>query len=381
MTEEQSVVLETALSTAFVEGSLEVIESFRDPSGAIWQPGDEKSPGFFYPEITGTYLKHCAIASMVLGEPQYLDRAEESAEWLLRCASAPDGWFKVRDYGRNDTGQIWAFSTENVASFDNAIILGGLAALCHHRPSSSLGDSITRLAANLEGVVGTEGSVPAILSPDRQPVKVDNPRWSTWPGPHLAKVAEALTHVWRIWPDGKHLRSARRICEYALSLQGDDGRFFTDPTRDVTQLHPHMYTCEGLYNASVVLGDGRFVSAAVRGVEWALRHCDPLGRIPQEIGPGGPVRQAYRTDALAQVLLLGTRMVRQGLLPMTYSDALDRLGVYILALRTPDGLFRYGQYEDGEEARSPCWVQIFALHALIAWYDDTWDSAPLPRIP
>jgi hypothetical protein len=57
--------------------------------------------------------------------------------------------------------------------------------------------------------------------------------------------------------------------------------------------HTIAYTLEGLLGAGLLLDEGRYVDAARRGAEAALRHVRPDGFIPGQIDAGGQSAAGY----------------------------------------------------------------------------------------
>lgn len=346
---------------------------FDEGTGAVREgTRDDETPGFLFSEVTGYAIRDLLLLHALTGDAVYLTRAEKAATWLTQQAWHRSGWILTRYYFEQDTDEnlwLYSFTGGNVFPFDNGICLGGLAAFCQTRPHAELLERTKALADNLVGIIQQDGSVSAVIDADGNVVPIERPRWSQHSGSFHAKIAEALVDFARIVPDKRYIDAARQICEFALEFQEADGRFITGNSGR-TQLHPHCYAAEGLLSVGMALAEdqNRFIDSARRATEWALRQC-VTGKIPQEVGPEGPVGQFYRTDALAQVLSLGSHLQQAGYLEERWWQPLNDLANSVWSMKDPqEGYFRYGTYEDGQESTTlSYWANMFAFHSLLEY--------------
>jgi mannose-1-phosphate guanylyltransferase len=341
---------------------------FDAETGAVRERArDDGSPGFLYSEATGFAIQDLLALGHTTGDISYLERAGKAAAWLAGPARHESGWIRTRYYFERDRDPGLAshsFDGGTVFSFDNAICLRGLLGLCQVRREAWLLECAAGLSRRLARLVGPDGSVEALFHVSGRPVRSGRPPpWSKQSGSFHAKVAEALAEWGRFAGDPGSTDAARRVCEYALGRQQDDGRFLTAADGS-THLHPHCYSAEGLLGAGAVLGEPRFLGAARRATEWALRQYDGA-TIPQRAGAGG----CPRTDAVAQALALGCRLLRGGLLGERWWPTLAALARAVWATKDgQQGYFRYGYYEDGTEARAlSYWTNQFAYHSLLEY--------------
>lgn len=355
---------------------------------------DDGRPPFLFSEVTGYAIRDLLLLYAIKGEAEYLTRAFQAADWLVRTAADERGWVRTRYYFEHDADEarrLDSFAGGNIFSFDNGICLGGLVALYMAVKMEAARDGklagrvrellgrIRVLAENIVGRVAEDGSLPAICDAQGVEVQCAEPRWSQRRGSFHAKVAEALAELYAVTGEGVYAETARRICRFALTFQQEDGRFVTDGAGG-TQLHPHCYSAEGLLRVGTILKEPEFVDSARRATEWALGRCRG-GRIAQETCAGAGGAPSWRTDALAQVLGLAARLLQSDTLDEKHWKVVRELAGGVLAMKHPDERhFRYGYYEDGAEAHTlSYWTNMFAFHSLLE-YAAAWTGTHLSVI-
>lgn len=356
---------------------------FDEKTGAVREgTRDDGRPPFLYSEVTGYAIRDLLLLHSITGNATYLRKAIKASDWLICAASNEEGWIRTRyyfDQDKDDAQGLDSFAGGNIFSFDNGICLGGLVALYEVIRSEAarepelkekvqvLARKISALAGNIIGCLGEDGSVPAIWNAQGKEVRFENPRWSQQRGSFHTKIAESLAELYAATSEGAYADAARRICRFALSHQQEDGRFITDSLGN-TQLHPHCYSAEGLHRVGTILKEEEFIASACRATEWALRQCRD-GAIAQEIGPSIPRSRHTRTDALAQVLRLGARMLQSAALPDRYWPKVRGLAESVWEMKDPvESHFRYGFYEDGKRSNTlSYWTNMFAFHSLLEY--------------
>lgn len=288
----------------------------------------------------------------------------------------PEGWIRTRKYGKQaqETDGWFPYSAESgyIFVFDNAICLSGIVCLHATAPDRCLIERATRIADNLaELIVRNDGKLPPIIiAKTGEPAPVRSDRWSRRPGSFLTKVAEALVDTAK--PSGKprYESAARKLCDWALAGQQTDGRFVTDE-QGGTQLHPHCYAAEGLLHVGRILGEKRYIDAAKRATLWALGKQNKNGSIPQDFDEHGQSKNPSwcRTDAVAQVLRLASRLLLSENIERSHLPSMHGLARYVLSQRDASSprRFRYGHGEDGAELSKTLsyWTNSFAFNALL----------------
>jgi mannose-1-phosphate guanylyltransferase len=356
---------------------------FEEGVGAVREgTRDDGRPPFLFSEVTGYAIRDLLLLHSLTGDPSYFERAVAASDWLTETACDAGGWVRTRFYFERDADEerrLDSFAGGNIFSFDNGICLGGLVSLYEAlrreaatRPELSemeqrLAEKVRHLADNLVARVDEDGSIAAIFDARGAEVLVESPRWSQQRGSFHAKIAEALAELYALVRVEAYGEAARRICRFAISRQTEEGRFVTDAQGN-TQLHAHCYSAEGLLRAGTILGEEEFVAAARRATEWALRQCRG-GKLAQEVGDSVPGGMYCRTDALAQVLGLGSVLSQAGMLGEEYWETLGELAEGLWGMKHPvAGYFRYGFYEDGQESKTlSYWTNVFAFHCLMGY--------------
>jgi len=71
-------------------------------------------------------------------------------------------------------------------------------------------------------------------------------KWSTISGAYHCKLSMGLLELSRVTNNNFYAQVSDSICDYVITLQKSNGQFITNPDSDITYLHPHLYSCEGL---------------------------------------------------------------------------------------------------------------------------------------
>jgi uncharacterized protein YyaL (SSP411 family) len=216
-------------------------------------------------------------------DARFLDRARQAAAFLLRTSQPA-----VR--GPSD-GRIY--------SFDTGILATGLLDLfAVTQEPGHLDEARRRLDWLLERASG--GSMAATV-----PEEAPRPKLDAWPlrrSIHLGKMALPLLKGWRVTEDSRYRDAARRLFEWALALQRDDGRFAIDERNAATMTHPHCYVTEALLYGAWSLDDDEVRAAVDHAVAWLAEVQNPDGSFYRWYdGSRGPLRTKV-SDATAQAL-------------------------------------------------------------------------------
>jgi hypothetical protein len=326
-----------------------LVSRARSPSGAFhaWLDASNGELSFEYPEITGYALTHLAALSDPNDEEV---RAGRRAGTWLACRleagnlSARDGW---------EEGAVY--------SFDLAMVATGLLAFGPRFGISRLTDNGLRLAERVRDAIDAGGQLapvcprPAEVAPRRS--------WSARGRAHLLKVVQCLLLADRL--DARGCReAAARLMAGSQSLQGDDGRFVTDPADDATVLHAHCYALSGLWIYGQATGDQGALDRARQAVVWVWRQQLDNGGFPRVVpatqcrvdGDEDSVEQTDVTcQAVCAALLLGMR-------PDGLSAAVARLCE--VAVATGDGLWALPYQPSAQPIHRNVWTTMFGVQAL-----------------
>ena len=358
------------------EANLDVF--FDRETNAVFEPGREDgAPRFLFTEVTGYALLDFLLLYSITGDEAYIDRANRAATWIAQCAQDECGGVLTRYYFEHDKDDALAdksFAGRRIYSFDTAICLRGMVAIYNHTGNESYLSSAVRMGDFLvDRMIDDKGMVAAIY--DARQGRCDEPNTEVWSrcfGAFHSKVGEALVDLAETTGDERYERAATALCSELLRFQSQAGNFET--SRGGTELHPHCYATEGLLHVGRMTSNERFIESAERATVWALDRCED-GEIAQsfEFDSGKPLSR-FRTDALAQVLALGSDLLQMGRLDTKYRKVLDELAAKILGMKlNGDGYYRYGFYEREfrgkfESNTRSYWTNMFCLRGFFKYY-------------
>jgi mannose-1-phosphate guanylyltransferase len=355
------------------------LEQFFDvATGGVLEPGRaDGAPRFLFTEVTGYALLDFLTLHQLTGNDHYLALMKRSADWIRDHGQDSSGGILTRYYFEHDTRPDLAYTSftgRRIYAFDTGICLRGMVAAYKTLRDPSYLDSAVRMAEFMRAsMISASGEVQAIFDARQNSVvPADATVWSRAFGAFLTKVAEALVDLDEFAGDGSYRDLAIRICDAAIPFVAANGAIRTSEGR--TELHPHCYATEGFLHVGRVTGEARFIDVAKRATEWALRQLVD-GAIPQSFSfPDGKPLSRHRTDALAQVLALGSDLRQMSALEPSLEAGLDELAKAVLAQRQGSpGWYRYGFYERAFQGKETAdtksyWTQMFCLRGLNKYY-------------
>lgn len=316
------------------------------PSGAYyaWYDLSSEEPSFEYPEITGYALTHLASQpDITAGERATAARA---AAWLVSRwrdgdRSARSGW---------DDGRVYYF---DLAMEANGLLLAG--SRFDMPDASDIGREIVEaLCAEVEGS-GYLPALPGGFSGSRR-------GWSTEGVPHMGKALQCALHARVLFPGtGDALQElVDALVIQTVKHQDFDGRFVTDPSDEVTMLHPHLYAVEGLWCHAQATGSVTSAEAAAAGAAWVWAHQLPSGGLPRyvEVAAGG-AQPPEQLDLTAQA-------VRAAFLTNTNESDAARAAQRLVELAVPraNGASALSYQPLSGDSHLNAWVTLFAVQAL-----------------
>jgi rhamnogalacturonyl hydrolase YesR len=351
-----------------------------EPSGAV-RAGLElgRGPGFVYHEITAYQVSLAVNLWRWTGEARFLDAAERSGRYLLaqRATEGPAAGSVPRAVEGNGRVDARHFA------FDNAIVLQGFLAL-HDATSDprwleaarGLGEWLLRVQdpdgsfrCGWDATRGTMFSPPGAFFGDRGCLHV--------------KHAIALLRLAEATGDSRFRDAARKLCQWGLRLQREDGWFWANEERDHVFAHAHAYAAEGYAVAADLLGSASYASAFQRAADalMAVQRAD--GGIPAVLHDRRPALRRWRAalegkaaaDATAQAVRLwllrpaARTPVAQASSSQT-PEAPARGLRFLQALQAPSPQDAAGGFHasrgHGPPRRSavPTWAAQFAVHAF-----------------
>lgn len=341
--------------------------------GYNWQ---ERSYPFVYSEITGYAVSALVNAYRWTGEGEYLRLARESAGFLLRAPNGSGG-------GSTRGAVLHSLSVpdlrwrQQLYSFDAAMCLQGLLDLNAVVPRPEVrerAEAIGRwLVAEMQQESGAFLAMRDAGSGEWSPSD-EGDQFGDGGCLH-AKHAIGLLKLGAATGEERYVDAARRVCDWVLGLQDDDGAFRTTERMEQVVSHTHCYATEGLLFAHSVLGREDYLDAARRAGRWLLsvqnrdgsisiahkRRWWRMGRhVTEKVFP----RRV--TDATAQAIRIWLSLYGLHDDPR-YLDACRRAAAFLLEMQctsSPDRNAVGGLYFWPGHPMMYTWSAMFAIDAL-----------------
>lgn len=341
--------------------------------GYNWREG---SYPFVYSEITGYAVSALVNAYRWTAEEEYLRLARESAGFLLR---APNGGPGDRSHGA--IPHSFSLSElrwrQDLYSFDAAMCLQGLLDLDAVEPQPAVRERAREigewLVAEMQQQSGAFLAMRDAESGRWRPSE-DGDQFGDGGCLH-AKHAIGLLKLGAATGDRRYVDAARRVCDWVLGLQDDDGAFRTTERMEQVVSHTHCYATEGLFFAHAALGREDYLDAARRAGQWLLgaqnrdgsmsiaykRRWWRMGRRMTE-----KVFPRRVTDATAQAVRIWLMLYNlEG--GVQFLEASRRAGAFLLEMQCTDSLDRNavgGIYFWPGHPMMYAWSAMFATNAL-----------------
>jgi hypothetical protein len=247
--------------------------------GYNWQ---EHNYPFVYSEITGYAISTFVNAYCWTDDESYLTLARQSADFLLGVQSLATQ-NAVRGAIPHSLSLPDLELRHQYYSFDAAMCLQGLLDLDAVKPAPELQSSARAIGDwLLEQMQQDNGAFLSMYDAKTNEWRHDNGNFFDDDGCLHAKHAIGLLKLGQVTGDKRYTVAAKRVCDWVLGLQDDDGAFrATEQVRQVVS-HPHCYATEGLLFAHYVLGTERYLKASRRAGEWLLKVQNRDGSISLE---------------------------------------------------------------------------------------------------
>lgn len=334
-----------------------------------WKNLDPISYPFIYSEITGYAItSFCWIYSR-LGNNSALQAAKESADWIIK--NMRSYLLVARSCILDDSDDL----SNLFYAFDNGMIMIGLLNLYKLTKDSIL----LSLAENMTKTIikrffdGTK--LIARVNDSFKPVINNNKKnnggvrkWSTVSGAYHCKLAIGLLELSQLTNNKFYAQVSDSICDYALTLQKSNGQFITNPDSDITYLHPHLYSCEGLVYSGLKQSNNDHYKAGLTGIKWAVEMLDANGTYGLAADTKkNSVEQSDCSAQLLRLLILCQSQLRNSLDDSKLDNTIDKLHSRLLDFYIPVGDDIGGmRYHLGLD--SACsWCTMFSMQAFALW--------------
>ena len=225
---------------------------------------------FIYSEITGYAISSFLNIYTSLGDQKYLQYSKDAADYLLQLQSAEKNKLRFGAVPHSVTLPNMEI-TEQYWSFDNAMILQGLADLFIQTDQQNYYRGAVLIAEWLTGTMQhSDGSFFSMYDAQRNEICHEGPFFDKDFGCLHAKCAIGLLKTAQITGNGIFGQAARKVADWVLSLQRDDGAFWANTRRKYIVTHAHCYAVEGLLYAHHILKDRRYLKACIRAADWLI---------------------------------------------------------------------------------------------------------------
>ncbi|MHB8773330.1 MAG: hypothetical protein ACYC7J_20255 [Syntrophales bacterium] len=210
-----------------------------------------------YPETTGYIIPTLLSWSHLAGDADARERALRMADWELEV--------------RLPSGAIPSLSDDRPVVFDTGQVLFGWLAVYRET-----GESKYLYAARAGG-----NWLLSVVDPDGVWRRYGNPG-SAGPNLYNARFTYALVELSKETGDSRYSEAASRYLDWALTQERIPGWFDHNCLNDNDRplLHTIAYTAQGFLESGALLGETRYIDAAVRTADALVPRIGPDGRMP-----------------------------------------------------------------------------------------------------
>lgn len=335
-----------------------------------WYDMDSRSFPYVYSEITGYGITALLYLNDLNADDRLILKAKSAADWILNYAMIDCGGILTRnylDYNINDPR--YSFDSKIIYAFDTGMVLFGLVKLYKINGEKKYLEVIRKIGNFLLTLQRKDGLFEPIYDAKTSKFVNMNEKWSTQSGSFHAKLSLGLLEAYDVLNDIRFKDAAQRLCDAVLRFQKPEGRFVSFEDMGSTHMHPHSYTCEGLYFAGKKLKNEKYLKATLKGTLWALHNQLETGGMPC-LYSEAQKNINERSDTLAQVLRMAIYFTNEGIDFMKeYRLKINFLTSRLLEFQNKEieqsGGFFYGYSEDGKKLNHiNSWCSMFALESL-----------------
>lgn len=332
---------------------------------------------YIYSEITGYGISLFVNAYRWTGDAFYLKLAKEAADFIIRImtqvkeethrGSVPHG-YSLPDY----------HAYQQYFSFDAAMCMQGLLDLHALQPSSELIQAAWAIGNWLVSKMQREdGAFLSLYNAETGEFRHSGKNFFDDYGCLHAKHAIGLLKINRLSGDARFLEAVWRVCNWVLTLQDPDGGIQATERQPQVVSHAHCYAVEGLLYAHAILGEERYLRAAIKGGEWLRVHQGKNGailigyehrwwRMDRKIHQW--LKPIQVSDATAQAiriwLILYEKTGQMGFLQASQRAVAFLISMQCRQATDPDKVG--GFYFHPGNPFQYTWCTMFAVHALYA---------------
>lgn len=331
-----------------------------------WKNLNPVSFPFIYSEITGYSITSFLWIYSRLGNIHALQAAKDASQWIIK--NMRSNMLVARPSASDKSDE----TNDLYYAFDNGMIMIGLLNL--HK--ITLDSEILKFADNMGKTIVErffDGSkLIARLDHQYNALKEDKNdglvKWSTISGSFHSKLSIGLLELSRLTHNNLYKEVSDSICNYAISLQKSSGQFITNSDSDISYLHPHLYSCEGLIYSGLSQSIENHYSAGLKGIIWAMNQSltSANGGLRANTGKDS-TEQSDCTAQLLRLLILCRSQLQKNIDVHQLDNVINKLHSRLLDFYTVDGEDQ-GGFRYHLDLDSICsWCTMFSIQALYLW--------------
>ena len=343
--------------------------------GAVygWKNLNPASYPFVYNEITGYAITSFLYIFSELGQPEALQAAKDSANWLVENLHGSSSNLlaagEIANDGFNEKGDL----SNLMYAFDNGMVIIGLLNLYKATKGPNLLTYAQNMAKSLIERFFDGSKLIAVLDNLYNPIinnKSCSTKWSTISGAYHCKLALGLLDLSILTNNDFYSRISKLLCKFAQELQKPDGRIITNPNlENVIHLHPHLYACEGLLYSGIKQRDEGCIKAGLKGTIWAMNQVNPsTGGLPRHTGKES-IEQSDCTAQLLRLLILCRSQIEESIEKPSYhvDNIIEKLHSRLLDFYITEGEDQGGIRYHISLDTACSWCTMFTMQALQLW--------------
>jgi hypothetical protein len=331
-----------------------------------WRNFNPVSFPFIYSEITGYGITAYLYIYSELRNANALQAAKDCSEWIIK---------NMKSYMlvARPRGSVRSEQTSNLYyAFDNGMIIIGLLHLYKMTLDANLLEMAKRMGEKIIRHFFDGTKLTARLDESYNPiVETINDgivKWSTISGSYHSKLSIGLLELSRLTKNKLFKQVSNSICNYAISLQKSNGQFMTNPESDITYLHPHLYSCEGLIYSGLNQSIHSHYSAGLKGIKWAMEQTPSSanGGLRSNTGPDS-VEQSDCTAQLLRLLILCRQQLEKFVDNSELDNVINKLHLQLFDFYIPSGHDQGGMRYQLNLDTACSWCTMFSMQALHLW--------------
>jgi hypothetical protein len=236
-------------------------------NGYLWK---DKKYQYVYNEITGYAVNAFITIYNWMGEEKYLQYAKDAADYLISLQSKKSQNYEYGGINHSlklpDLGSI-----KNYFSFDNAVILHGMANLFSITKEDRYYKACFELSKFLLKMQKEDGSFYSFYESENKIIEHANDEF--WFDDGCLHVKNAIGLLWFAYISGeqKYRNAALKICDWGTRLLDKDGLFWANTKKRYVFTHAHCYATEGYLYAYYFTEDPKYLDIAQKAGDALIR--------------------------------------------------------------------------------------------------------------